>query len=68
MTPMYEQLGSNRICEVIEVMNHLKLRVATNLEQSIADYNKYFFVHKMNRIYVEAKDNAKFLSTLERYA
>lgn len=58
MTPMFEQLGSPQVQKALSVMNYLKLRVASNLEHAISEYNK---------IFIEAKDNAKFLSTLERH-
>ncbi len=55
---MYEQLSSTFVQRVVNLMNHLKLRSASTLEYSIAEYNKVF---------IEAKDNAKFLTTLERH-
>lgn len=55
---MFEQLGSVQVQKALAVMNYLKLRIASNLEHAISEYNK---------IFVESKDNAKFLSTLERH-
>ncbi|KAI8922930.1 hypothetical protein BC831DRAFT_55734 [Entophlyctis helioformis] len=58
LSTLYEQLNLPIVHKIVQILNRAQVPCSSSLEFQLAELNK---------IYTEAKDNVKFLSTLERH-
>nr|KAJ3423035.1 Dynein heavy chain 10, axonemal [Polyrhizophydium stewartii] len=58
LSTLYEQLNLPIVHKIVQILNRAQVACSSSLEFQLAELNK---------IYTEAKDNVKFLSTLERH-